>query len=484
MSKTTIIYKDVAPGAESDASVTTTASETHSDPAMLPTGVSPSAVITLEHNSWTLNGTRRSIDTQPLAFWSEEISGEDGTFQAPPTITVEFDSQYTSVGISLVFDTALNEWCSSVNIKWYQGETLKSSKDFAPDAPTYFCQHNVASYDKVIITLNRTRLPGRRAKLSQIAFGVIRTFGMTEIRKASIVNVMDLAALSLPSSTLSWTLDSKADVDYIFQLKQPVEVRNDDQLIGVYYIDQASRSGPRLYTIDCYDAIGVLDESAFPGGYYSGKSAKALLEEILGDSFTLDFQGTDAAVTGIIQACTKREALQQVAFAAGLCLSTDGSHQIKAFSPGSTATEIPKTRVYTGASVKTAAIVTEVRVTAHAYTQDSSGGIEIGGVKYKDTPTVYTVTNPDVTATDKSNIIEITDATLVSASIGQAVAQRVYDYYNKRNTYSGKIVWRGEALGDCLTLPNTWGGTNTGHVIRMSINLSNTVAATCESIGE
>jgi hypothetical protein len=484
MSKTTIVYKDVAPGAEEDASVTASPAEARSHPARLPAGVSPEAVITLEHNSWTLNGTRRSIDTQTLAFWSEEVSGEDGAFQAPPVITVEFDRQYTSVGISLVFDRALNEWCSAVSIKWYQGEALKSSKDFAPDGPAYFCQNNVASYDKVVITLNRTRLPGRRAKLSQIAFGVIRTFGMTEIRRASMVNAMDLAALSLPASTLSWTLDSRAEVDYIFQLKQPVEVRSGDQLIGVYYIDQASRSGPRLYNIDCYDAIGVLDESAFPGGYYSGKSAKALLEEILGGSFTLDFQCTDTTVTGIIQACTKREAIQQVAFAAGLCISTDGGHQVKAFSTGSTPVEIPKSRVYTGASVKTAAIVTGVRVTAHAYTQDSSGGIEIGGVKYKDTPTVYTVVNPDVTATDKSNVIEITEATLVSPEIGQAVAQRVYDYYNKRNTYSGKIVWRGEALGDCLTLPNTWGGTNTGHVIRMSINLSNTVAATCESIGE
>lgn len=29
----------------------------------------------------------------------------------------------------------------------------------------------------------------------------------------------------------------------MFQLKQPVEVRNDDKLIGVYYIDEAHQTG-------------------------------------------------------------------------------------------------------------------------------------------------------------------------------------------------------------------------------------------------
>ena len=96
---------------------------------------------------------------------------------------------------------------------------------------------------------------------------------------------------------------------------------------------------------------------------------------------------------------------------------------------------------------------------------------------------MYSVTNPNVTASDKQNVIEVTGATLVSTSIGQAVAQRVYDYYLKRNTNKAKIVWDGEWLGDLLTLPNSWGGTNTGHAAKMEIKLSNTVAANVEAIG-
>ena len=147
------------------------------------------------------------------------------------------------------------------------------------------------------------------------------------------------------------------------------------------------------------------------------------------------------------------------------------------------AIDVGKNRTYTGVTVSTSAVVTKVSVTAHTYAQSSDGDVEIGGIKYSDTQTVYSVTNPNVTASDKQNVIEVTGATLISASIGQAVAQRVYDYYLKRNTNKAKIVWAGERLGGLLTLPNAWGGTNTGHAAKMEIKLSNTVAANVEVLG-
>lgn len=216
---------------------------------------------------------------------------------------------------------------------------------------------------------------------------------------------------------------------------------------------------------------------------YSGKSAKALLEEILDGDFVLDVQAADKSLTGAILPCTKREAAQQVLFAWGVCASTWGTEKIRVFLPGSTPAVIGRDRTFPGVSVDTASIVTKVLVTAHTYTQDSGGSVEIGGVKYRDTETVYTVTNPNVTAVDKQNVVEVTGATLVSTAIGQAVAQRVYDYFARRDTHKGKIVWRGEKLGDCVTVPNSWGGAVTGNLARMEIGLSNTVVANCETIG-
>lgn len=481
MSKTTVLYKDIAPGAALDAAITATA-QPFAQPARLPFGGGEKPSISCELNHWGLNEKSVCVDSQTIPFWSVNQSDESGDLAVAP-ITIAFDRQYSSLGLTLKFDTGAGDYCTAVNIKWYQGATLKADVDFSPNSPSFFCYQKVTSFDRVVLTLGGTSLPYRCAKLNEIIFGIYRTFDMTEIRSASVVNEMSLIAVELPISTLNWTLDSNDDLEFMFQLKQPVEVSNDANLIGVYYIDGYSRTSKTVYSIDCYDAFGVLDESRFPGGVYTNYSAQQLLQDISGTDFHFAFEAADTTLTGILKEGTKRQAMQQVLFAWGACASTDGRDTIRVFDLPAEAQSIGKGRTFSGVTVDTAAIVTAVRMSAHTYTQDSGGNVEINGVKYKDTETVYTVANPNVTATDKQNVIEVKDATLVSPAIGQTAAQRVYDYYARRNTSNARIVWNSEKLGDRLTLPNAWGESNTGNLERMEIKLSNAVVAACEVLG-
>jgi len=484
MSKTQIIYKDIAPGAAEDAAVSATSGLDRTDPSLLPFGLEVPAIAAMERNRWLLDGSFVALeDGQRLAFWSSGLSGEDGVLDAPPVITVVFDQQYSSVGITLSFDTATGEHCSAVNIKWYQGSNLLADVDFSPNAGEYFCEQKVTSYNKVVITLLQTNLPFRRARLNSVVFGRIRNFDMGSIRAASVNNETDLLSAKLTASTLKWTLNSRSNVDYLFQLKQPMEVWNGESLVGVYYIDDARRMGAGLYDISCEDAMGVLSEEPFAGGVYNNKSAKTLLAEIVGPGFLLDIEAEDTNLTGAILSGTKRDAMQQVLFAWGVCASTDGRSTIRVFVPNAEPVQIGTNRTFPDTSTETAAIVTRVEVTAHTYTADSGGGVTINGMKYKDTTTKYTVDNPNVTATDKQNVVEVPSATLVSPAIAQAVAQRVYDYYARRNTNQARIVWKGERLGDCATIPNAWGGTSTGNINSLQISLSNTIVATCRTVG-
>lgn len=483
MSKTTILYKDIAPGAAEDASISSLDALGYSDPSTLANAPETPAVASCELNYWGLDGTFELVDGQPLAFWSEELSDGNCEFANPPVITIEFSKQYSSTGITLVFDQATGIFCREVNVKWYQGEEVKAEETYYPNAVNYFCQKNVEVYSKIVVTILKTWLPHQRAKLSQIIFGVYRAFGMDEIRSASVVNEMDLLSTSLPESTMRWTLDSRQDIDFMFQLKQPIHIENDGVLIGVYYIDSHRRTAQNVFEIESYDAFGVLNESMFLGGVYKDKSAMELLQEIVGDDFEIDFEVEDTTLTGAIEYCTRRDAIKQVLFRWGVCASTDGRLSIRVFRPNVEPKEIGRDKTFVGASVETASIVTEVTVLAHTYEESSDGSIEINGVRYSDTTEEFTVKNPNVTATDKPNAITILDATLVSPDIGQEVAQRVYDYYLRRSTHHAKIVWMGEGLGDCVTLPNNWGSTNTGNIQRMEITISNTVVATCETVG-
>lgn len=476
MSKTTIVYKDIAPGAGADAEVMATGPSGLSDLLALPLAGVQKRTAVCERNYWALDGTAGLADGAPMSgFVSSALSGATGEFETPPTITINFDNQYSSVGVSFVFDDV--EWCGKLAIAWYQGETQKETAEFTPDSAEYFCNKKVEGFDKLVITIKATSQPYRRAKISQILIGIIRTFGMDEIRKANIVDEMSLISTELPISTLEWTLDSRANIDFLFQLKQPITVKNGGTVIGIYYISNSTRTAGNVYNIKCEDAIGILEDSRFKGGaYLGGISATELCNDIIGGDFPIVVDVEDVTLRGIVQPGTKRAALQQVLFAWGAILCVDGE-TFRITDAGSTLAEIGADRTYTGVTVETVSPITKVQLTAHTYTQNNTGAIEIGGVKYADTTSVYEVSNPNVTASDKANVISITNATLVSTDIGQATAQRVYNYYLNRDKSKGKVVWEGEKLGDYVSLPTAWGSTTRGHISKMEIALSNTVAA-------
>lgn len=482
MSKSHIIYKDVAPGAASDAIAVSTGANPDSD-LQVTASRAEYAYIALEHNRWLLDGSFRGLGDRTVSFWSAEVSGGDGRFSANPSIEILFDEQYSSVGLTVTFDTEGEDYCSGIMVEWYRDDTLLSGKDFSPDSTLYFCENHVVGWNRIVLTIIETHLPNRRAKINSIAFGVIRRFDMKDLRNVDIVNEMDVSAIEIPVSSMRWSIDTRDTLAMMFQLKQPVECWNDDHLLGVYYIDSNRRDGVGKYSIECYDALGVLDESPFSGGVYSGKSAMALLLEIVDSDFAIAFEVEDKNLTGAILPCTKREAVQQVLFAAGWCVSTDGREDIRVFTPPEEACTISADRTFSGTQVDTGAIVTEVVVQAHSYSEDANGSVEINGTKYNDTVTKYSVTNPNTTANDKKNVKEISGATLISPDIGNAVAQRVYDYYNRRNTMTTRFVWRGERLGDCVTQPTPWNTQESGNIQRLEIKLSNTIVASGLTLG-
>lgn len=483
-----IVYKDIAPGAAEDATITTTDATDFSEPSLLPFAANESGIATLELNSWLLDGSRDVLDEQPIAFWSSAISDENGEFETPPEITITFEKRYTSQGINLTFDPATGEYCSSVTITWYNSITEIKQITFTPDRARYFCKAVVEAYDKIVIRLNATSLPGRYAKLSHITFGIERLFEREELRNVRVVEQASIISDEVAINTLDFTLDSGADVNYMFQLKQPVYAYDGDSLIGVFYIDDSSRHGVGLYDVSCIDAIGVLDDDPFPAGMYTAYSARTLLEDILGGHFKLELAQSmeTSTVTGYMPPCSRREALQQVAFALGAIVDTSGSEAVRVYKDREESPKrIPLSRTYTGGDVGTSAIVTAVKVTAHTYSTTGEGNdtVEVDGVTYYHTTEVTTLNNPNATASDKQNVKKVENATLVTPANAAQIAQHLYDYFQKRNTQKIRIVMDGEKPGDHIAAYTPWGTMMNGYISSMSIVLSGIAAADCEVIG-
>lgn len=486
-----LIYKDVALGADEDAAVSTSTAESFSDIEMLPFGSEEeNAIITLEPNAWGLTSDYKILDKQPIAFWSTEISKGDCTFNNPPVITLEFDAQYTSTGLTVRFNTASMDFATKVKVEWYQAGAVKHSGIYYPDAPLFVIAEMVEAYDKLVFTFEKTNLPEKRLKVERIIVGVIREFEGDELTGAEFIHEINPISDSVPINVLDATLHSKDNVDFVFQRKQPVEGYNGNELIGVYYIETGRRTGARSYSISCTDLIGVWDIEEYNGGLWINDTALTdILAEVFGDVgyFDISPEYANSTLRGYIDPGTKRTALQYIAFALGAIVDTSGTDKVKIYPLAKgTGNEIPAGKTYTGGAVDVSDKVTEVTVTAYVIFDERPGEneeyIEFEGEKYRyytDTKHAY---NPDVISTDLPKKVKFTGAHLVNLSNAQMIADNIMDYYMRREKYFFMHVAEGQTVGARAVATLPWGGEANGNITKMSITVTGITVSDTEML--
>ena len=523
MAQTKIIYRDVAPGAQEAAALSMEEIQPFSDLKAVNQGADIPAMSTFEWNQWTLDGSRDLFPEDPepgtWGAWSLAQSDGEGRFSIPPVLTIQFDALFSSVGLSFTFDTAEPCWCSDLNIKWYQNETILAQQDFVPDSAEYTCLREVSAYNKLVITFRKTVLPYRFLKLGGVIYGQTRVFGREELRRVNLFQAASVISEELEINTCDLTLSSKDPVPFLFQRKQPMEIYHDNILQGVFYVSTSKRVGPAIYEIETTDAVGLLDEENHLGGVYVEKRVDALAADILGpNAYDLDPSLAGKTVTGWLPIATRRENLAQLAFAIGAVVDTSGSEVIRIYPVRSNVTsDFGAERIYSGSDIDTAALVTGVEVTAHKYAAGTenkelfrdtltgqamvtfgepvaglsvSGGtllesnanyavisgtgsvVALTGKPYQHTTRTVRVEKPDLQASEVVNIYQVTDATLVSDGNAQAVAQRVYDYYQRRETVNAQLVLQQELPGDVVTVQTEFDGAKEGTILSLDIDLA------------
>jgi hypothetical protein len=166
-------YKDVAIGADKDATVTTTAKTAFSDTSKIPFGVNPPALATCELNGWGLSHNYKARSNHAIAFWSNTQSGDDCKFSSMPTITLEFTEQYTTTGLTIQFAVNSVEFCRKLAVYWYQDGEVKEQGIYTPTSPNFVLNKTVEAFDKLVFEFLETNLPRKRCKVEGIIIGVI-----------------------------------------------------------------------------------------------------------------------------------------------------------------------------------------------------------------------------------------------------------------------------------------------------------------------
>jgi len=167
---------------------------------------------TLETGGWPLDGTMEIMpnDTSGLqmGFWSV-ISGSDGIFTIPPTLTFTFVENHSSIGFTVIFDDKADWYPKEFIISAYDvSDVLLGTQTVECTSARQIVEMPVENYRKVVLQFTKTRVAHQRVRVSEIIFGIVQYFDKSNIAGGSLLYELSPTADNLPSNELTITIDN------------------------------------------------------------------------------------------------------------------------------------------------------------------------------------------------------------------------------------------------------------------------------------
>lgn len=515
-----IVYDDIALGAKEDSSISSSDKKDFVILDNLKEVVEyPNYAMCLPRYS-KLDGTYVNTPNtfEHIGYISRSISDSSGRFTNPPTLEFGFTKNFSSVGISLVFNDYSEDYCSKVNIKWYSDNTLLKEKEYTPDSHRYFCYGVVDFYNRVVITFLETSKPFRNAFLTEITWGLIRVFKDDEIESIDCLVEIDGTSKEISVNTMEYSVRDKMGYDFEFQKKQKQTLYFDESILGIFYLKDGKQLSNAVYSMETHDAIGILDGTKFMGGVYDQVKAKQILESIMQDEGIPHFIDTaleNKLVSGYLPICSKRAALQQLAFAIGAVVDTSYDRNLYLYPVRTDdITQIKQEELFTKLSFSHSDVITGVKLTVHEYlkgdeTMELYKGYLVGSTKIefsepmhslaiqggsiteqgdnyvrisgtgvqvvlsgkKYIHNTFNINKDNDRVTHNRNIAEIKKATLVTKENMQEVLERIYSDCIKNESISCRLVVDNHELGDLVEL-DTFKGKRQGIITKLDFKFS------------
>lgn len=545
-----INYIDAPEGAQEKMTAVGEYGNALSDSSLIPIGVRDIPYATLEPGVWKLDGTMRLLPDIPApGWWSQKRSGTAspigilgvtplgsfilGTsdtarsattgnrFDIPPKITIQFPVPYGSTGFTLTFSPSTDQWCSEMQVRWYNGQSLLIDKVYYPDSSRWELMETVESFDRVEFIFLATNRPDQFLKVQRIEIGRTVLFGAKEIISARLVNEVDPTLCKIPVDTISFEMNDEQGRSFLPQENQRIELIKDGRLRAVQYIKDSTRKGKSNYTIRSQSSIGLLNEE-FLGGLYQNKPVKELLMEILGEwEFDLAEHFQSKTINGYIPVCSQREALQLVSFAIGAMITTQDSSKIRLLPvPSAVSARFSESDIIIGGNVKSESRYAKIEIISHSYSKSdvtetlmneeeiigedvlvtfaaphhdyeitggtinsygdnwvkitAFGPVTLNAKTYTHNTQSHVKRNPEATAKERGNLLSVKEATLINTGNVYEALERLYQAAQRRQTVSQPVIVRNQTAGQMASSITPWGTIARGFISSMDSILTQT----------
>ena len=504
----------------------------------------PGNYMTNEHNYSILDGTMQHFPNTPntpvriWGYWSDVLSDGNGDFTVYPTLDITFGGKHKSPGLTIYFYPHTDDYASLVDITWYDisNVAIKTGQyTFTSDVGQVI--ESVVDYNRVRISFRKTNIRNRFVKIFAIDFGLIRVLFDPEISMCKIRESIDPTVEKISINNLNLKIRTRNSLynpitsdefDDMIMERQPLSVYRDDELFGVYFIDEWKDPEQTGITLDikAEDAMAALDSFSFKGGIYVNKPVVDLLNEIFLIVFPtgligyeLDSTFVGKTVTGWIPYTDCGTAFQLIMFALSAIADTSRRDYIWIYPLDTVVNsellitnqyikgEDRKTEYYSGVDITAysysqGSVVSQVykddnaipgQITVknamplHTYTVvgsativqshpnyvtfnvNSAGAVQINALEYVQSERVFTERIPLV-AGKIEKIKEYTEYTLTSPNIAQQIAINRMNWFNKGIRSKNNIELDNNEVGYLVEV-ETRGRDILGHMTNLNYDL-------------
>jgi len=427
-----------------------------------------------------------------LGWWSGVLSEADGTFDPPQVLEFVFTKDHSSMGISIAFDDATNEYAADFDINIYDASNalIHSEQVTNNDNARYVLVKQLDNYRKVEVVIKKWATGYRRARVVEVDFGVVKEYGPSQLIRLNVLREISLTGETIPSSELTFTVDNSSKEFNILNpegfyrfLQERQEAKLDMGIevspgtfeyipMGKFYLyDWKSDEGSLTTTFTALDIIRLLDDYEMESPTPDTKTLFDLAEEVFSTAGITDYE-IDAALQNIstqavYQKMTTRVLLQHICVAGCAVPFTDrdGKLVIKQLVDSEPVDNITFDNAYQEPQIKLDKLISAVEVNIYDGGQLDDVYILQNGPKGE----IYKVDNPFIN----------------DATTAQAVAEWILATLNKRAIHEAN--WRQNPaldLGDVLTVENAYGADASAMIYKQEIEYQGYISGRTELRGE
>jgi hypothetical protein len=358
---------------------------------------------TLETDYFLLDGSfvlppKSTESGYEVGWWSSVLSQADSTFAADQVATITFTSDHSSIGITVTFDQSAEEYAEEFEIEAFDSGdvSIDSISVTGNTLSKYVWENNLTDYRKIVVTITKWCNPYRRARVTEIDFGIIKTYEDDKIVSLDIIEDIDTTSNTATTNEIQLMLDNSGQEFNILnpsgvypylQRRQKLKPFYGVGLpsgveyvqMGVYYLNEwKSDQGGLTASFIARDMLDILTNSTYRKGKQQSRTLYNLAEDILTDGavtdYTIDSALTSITSTGNIPIMSHREALQLIAMAGKAVVYSDrsGVVQIKQLSSTASGETIDFDMVYREPQIKLDKLVNTVDVVVNNYVAKGS----------------------------------------------------------------------------------------------------------------